>query len=447
MAQVQQRSIIESFRDAWKIPELKNRLIFVMFAFFLQVVAIHITVPGITGDPMRRLMETSAGAALGLLDLFSGGALKQFSIVAMGIFPYINASIIMQLLGVAVPSLERKLKEGGESGRREINRYTRWLTLGLSIFQAALVVLTLNKTVGLFEGMSPAAEVATGIQIVLVLTAGTMWQVWLGDAITERGIGNGVSLIIFANIMVRLPSQFATLVEFYRGNAVSLLQIIALIVTFVLTVAGVVAMVEAVRKVPVQYARRVVGGGKVTSGGATYLPIKVNAAGVMPIIFAMAVLALPQTAAGFAPGRLGDWFKSMANFLTPSLSWGGLVASLVYTVVIFFFTYFYTVVVMDIPQMSENLKKWNAYIPGIRPGKDTTTYLDRVIGRITFAGAFFLSILALLQFLMPSLLRIPAGAFSLYGGTSLLIVVGVALDTMRAIEAQLMMRHYEGFIK
>jgi len=271
----------------------------------------------------------------------------------------------------------------------------------------------------------------------------------LGDSITERGIGNGISLIIFGNIMIRLPYQFFQIGELTHGGAISIFQVAMLIFSFVLTVAGVTAMVQAERKIPVQHARRVLGGGKITAGGSTYLPIKVNSSGVMPIIFAMAALAIPSTVAAFAGegNVLGRGARTVSEFLTPGLSFGGGIACLIYTVVIVFFTFFYTVVVMDIPQMSENLKKWNAFIPGIRPGKETTTYLDKVISRVTLAGALFLSVIALLQFIMPALLKIPSSAFSLYGGTSLLIVVGVVLDTMKAIEAQLMMRHYEGFIK
>lgn len=434
--------LIQSFVAAWNIPELRKRMQYLLFAFAIQVVAIHIPVPGIRGDEMERLMSGNLGSALGLIDLFSGGALKQFSIVAMGILPYINASIIMQLLGVAIPELEKKIKEGGESGRKEINKYTRYLTLALALFQSFLLVLTLKNQAGLAVGLYGT------IQIILALTAGTAFLVWLGDTITEKGIGNGISLIIFGNIMIRLPYEFGAIFKLVQGNAVSIFQVVMLIIVFVLTVAGVVAMVEAVRKIPVQHARRVVGGGKVTQGGSTYLPIKVNSSGVMPIIFAMALLALPATLAGFAGNTaIGKAAQSVQVFLTPGLSFGGFIASLIYTAVIIFFTFFYTIVVMDIPQMSENLKKWNAFIPGIRPGKDTTNYLDKVIARVTLAGAIFLSIIALLQFLMPAILKIPSNAFNLYGGTSLLIVVGVALETMKAIEAQLMMRHYEGFIK
>lgn len=433
--------LIKSFIAAWQIPELQKRMKYVLFALALQVVAIHIPVPGISGREMEALLTGNLAGALGLLDLFSGGALKNFSVTAMGILPYINASIVMQLLTVAVPSLEKKAKEGGESGRKEINKITRYLTLVLALFQGTLLCLTLKSSSALALG--PLGIV----QIVLAITAGTAFLLWLGESITEKGIGNGVSIIIFGNIMVSLPSNFGQLWELYRGNAVSFLQIAALVLTFVMVTAFVVAMVEAVRKVPVQHARRVVGGGKVTAGGSTFLPFKVNSSGVMPIIFAMAFLALPATIGGFAPNPVGPWFRELAKYLQPGLTFGGIVACIFYTVVIMAFTYFYTAVMMNIPEMSDNLKKWNAFIPGIRPGKDTTAYLDRVMTRITLAGAIFLAFIALVQFIAPAVLQIPDSAFSLYGGTSLLIVVGVALETMKAIEAQLMMRHYEGFIK
>ncbi|HEY3412986.1 MAG TPA: preprotein translocase subunit SecY [Armatimonadota bacterium] len=420
---------------------------YVLFALALQVVAIHVPVPGISGREMDALLTGKLRGALGLLDLFSGGALKNFSVTAMGILPYINASIVMQLLTVAVPSLEKMAKEGGESGRKEINKYTRMLTLALAIFQGTLLCVTLRSQGGLFVGISGFMLYLKMFQIVLAITAGTAFLLWLGESITEKGIGNGVSIIIFGNIMVRLPSNFGELWALYVGGTVSILQIAALVVTFVAVTAIVVAMVQAVRKVPVQHARRVVGGGKVTAGGSTFLPFKVNSSGVMPIIFAMALLALPATLGGVAPGKAGEFFATVARDLQPGLTVTGILACLVYTIVIMGFTYFYTAVMMNIPEMSDNLKKWNAFIPGIRPGKDTTAYLDRVMTRITLAGAIFLSGIALVQYLAPAVLRIPSGAFSLYGGTSLLIVVGVALETMQAIEAQLMMRHYEGFIK
>lgn len=433
--------LIKSFVAAWQIPELQKRMKYVLFALALQVVAIHIPVPGISGREMEGLLTGKLAGAMGLLDLFSGGALKNFSVTAMGILPYINASIVMQLLTVAVPSLEKKAKEGGESGRKEINRYTRMLTLALAVFQGTLLCFTLRGQASLNINMLGI------LQIVIAITAGTAFLLWLGESITEKGIGNGVSIIIFGNIMVRLPSSFGMLFKLYDGGAVTLVQIAALIITFVLVTSVVVAMVQATRKVPVQHARRVVGGGKVTAGGSTFLPFKVNSSGVMPIIFAMALLALPATLGGVAPGKVGLFFSSFAKKLVPGLTGWGIVACLVYTLVIMAFTFFYTAVMMNIPEMSDNLKKWNAFVPGIRPGKDTTAYLDRVMTRITLAGAIFLSGIALVQYIAPAALQIPSSAFSLYGGTSLLIVVGVALETMQAIEAQLMMRHYEGFIK
>jgi preprotein translocase subunit SecY len=438
--------LIRSFAAAWQIPELKKRMQYVLIALAIQVIAIHVPVPGISGAEMTKLFNSGMGGALGLIDLFSGGALKNFSVVAMGILPYINASIIMQLLTVAVPSLERKAKEGGESGRKEINKITRWLTLGLAIFQGLLLVGTLRTQGSLFAGQHGFGLYVPIFQIVLSITAGTAFLLWLGESITEKGIGNGVSLIIFGNIMVRLPSNFGQLFELTKGGAVQWYQIIALIVVFVAVTAFVVAMVEATRKVPVQHARRVMSGGKVAQGGSTFLPFKVNSAGVMPIIFAMALLALPQ-AASQIPGVVGHWMTRLSIWVLPGPTFPGAVAAVIYTAVIVFFTYFYTAVMMNIPEMSDNLKKWNAFVPGIRPGKDTTAYLDKVMSRITMAGAIFLAFVALIQYFAPAMLKIPPGAFSLYGGTSLLIVVGVALETMKAIEAQLMMRHYEGFIK
>ncbi len=437
--------LIRSFAAAWQIPELQRRIKYVLFALALQVLAIHVPVPGMDREAMGRLMG-SLGSAAGLIDMFSGGALRNFSVVAMGILPYINASIIMQLMTVAVPSLEKKAKEGGESGRKEINRITRWLTLLLALFQGTLLVIALRSQFGMFSGAEYAgvAGIVAMVQVIVAITAGTAFLMWLGDSITEKGIGNGVSIIIFGNILVRLPTDFAAMFTLAAGDPAYMIRILALVVVFVLVTAGVVLMMEGTRKIPVQHARRVVGGGKVTAGGSTFLPFKVNSAGVMPIIFAMALLSLPQMFVN-APGALGRVMGNVSRALTPDFTLWGIFAALVYFVVILFFTYFYTAVMMNIPEMSENLKKWNAFIPGIRPGKDTTQYLDKVMTRITLAGAIFLSLVALIQFWAPAILGITN--FSLYGGTSLLIVVGVALETMRAIEAQLMMRHYEGFIK
>jgi preprotein translocase subunit SecY len=307
-------------------------------------------------------------------------------------------------------------------------------------------VTTLRSQAGLFVGVGGFPLIIKMTQIVIAITAGSAFLMWLGDSITEKGIGNGVSIIIFGNILVRLPSEFTNLFTLAHAGAVSMFQILALIVVFVAVTAFVVALVEATRKVPVQHARRVVSGGKVTQGGSTFLPFKVNTAGVMPIIFAMALLAMPQMLTT-APGKIGAWMRVLNKWLLPDLTWTGLVAAIFYTLVIIFFTYFYTAVMMNIPDMSDNLKKWNAFVPGIRPGKDTTVYLDKIMTRITLAGALALAAVALIQYIAPAALKIPVAAFSLYGGTSLLIVVQVALETMKAIEAQLMMRHYEGFIK
>lgn len=435
--------LIKSVTAAWQIPELQKRIKYLLMALAVQVLAIHIPVPGVDRSAMEDLMRTLGGAA-GLIDMFSGGALRNFSVVAMGILPYINASIIMQLMTVAVPALEKKAKEGGESGRKEINRITRWLTLILAVFQGALLVITLRTQYGMLGDYAGAMAAVKMLQIVLAITAGTAFLVWLGDSITEKGIGNGISIIIFGNILVRLPSDFAAMFTLASQDASYAIRVALLIIIFIAVTAGVVFMVEGTRKIPVQHARRVVGGGKVTAGGSTFLPFKVNSAGVMPIIFAMALLSLPQIGMN-APGVIGVWSRAAARALTPDFTLWGVFAALVYFFVILFFTYFYTAVMMNIPEMSDNLKKWNAFIPGIRPGKDTTQYLDKVMTRITLAGAIFLALVALIQFWAPALLRIQN--FSLYGGTSLLIVVGVALETMRAIEAQLMMRNYEGFIK
>jgi len=424
--------MLSKVAQAVKISDLKNRILFMFGMFAVYVLGLHVPIPGIDQDAMNRLVES--GSAMGLLDAFSGGAFRKFTILAMGIMPYINASIIMSLLTMAVPQLEALQKEG-ETGRKQIAQYTRYLTLVLAVVQGAGVTAML-KANGILT-----ASLGGHIQILIVLVAGTAFLMWLGEMITDKGLGNGVSLIIFLGIIASLPTQIKTTVRLYQAGSIDLGQILLLVVILIATVAAIVAVQMAQRRIPIQHVKRVIGN-RMTSGASSYLPLRVNSAGVIPIIFAISIQLFPQTIAQFGgQGWLGRGAMAVANFLEPGRWFGGLM----YFTLVVLFTYFYTAVTFNVQDVSDNLKKWGSYIPGIRPGKPTTEYLDRVMTRITLVGAVFLGLIALLPYWTPQITKI--NTFGLVGGTSLLIIVGVALETMQAIEAQLVMRHYEGFIK
>ncbi len=423
--------MLESLMQAFRIPELKKRIYFNMIMFAIFVLGAHIPVPGIDHDKLEALF--GSGGFLGLVDVFSGGALRKMTVFAMGITPYINASIIMQMLTLAIPSLEAMSKEG-ESGRKQIAKITRHLTIALAFFQA----------VGFSFSFRAAATGIFGVfQMCVIMTAGTAFLLWLGEQVTERGIGNGVSLVIFAGIMTSLPYQSSLILKSVEGGLVTPLQVITLLLLFVGTIYGIVLITQGTRRIPIQHVKRVVGM-RVTPAGSSFLPIKVNTAGVIPIIFAISMVLFPAQIFSSIPSK-ADWFirlKAIANSFSPGASWWAMV---LYVGLIIVFTYFYTAVVMNVQDMSDNLKKYGNYIPGIRPGKPTFDYLDRVVSRITLAGAVFLAAVAVIQYVAPPLTGVTS--FTLIGGTSLLIVVGVAIETMQAVEAQLLMRNYEGFIK
>lgn len=427
--------MLASILAAMKLPDLSKRIKFLFIMFGVYVIGLHIPVPGIDKNQMANLFNNNA--ALGFLDVFSGGALKKYTIFAMGIAPYINASIIMQLLTIAVPQLEQLAKEG-EHGRKKISQYTRYLTIVLAFFQA----LGMNS---LFK----SAHILTAgpllfLQIMITLTAGTAFLMWVGEQITDKGIGNGVSLVIFAGIVASIPGQIELTIKYWNAGSIGFGNILGGIILFLATIVGIVAIQQAQRKIPIQHVRRVVGN-KVYEGSTSYLPLRVNSAGVIPIIFALSLQLFPLTIAQFL-GKSDAWYavavKWLANVLSPDKHW---YAALIYAGVIIFFTYFYTAVSFNVPDVADNLKKYGSFIPGIRPGKPTLEYIDKIMTRITLAGALFLALIALLQYWGPTITGIHT--FRLVGGTSLLIVVGVALETMQAIEAHLLMRHYEGFIK
>ncbi len=430
--------LVEALAAAWSIPELRRRLIFVFYMFAVYVVGLHIPVPEVNHAALAAFFKSNGGGGiLNLVDVFSGGALKQFTVFAMGIVPYINASIIMQLLTFAIPSWQEMSREG-ESGRKRIAQYTRYLTFGLALVQATGMTLLLRRE----NILEPSPLLAVGV--VITLTAGTAFLMWIGEQITEKGIGNGISLIIFCGIMVRLPTQLFQVGQLVAAGSVKPWQVLLLIVVFFATVVGIVFVTLGQRKIPIQHVRKIVGN-KMSQGGTSYLPFGVATAGVIPIIFALSIQLLPATFLSFVPAAtpLEQFLTSASVFLSPGKS---PLTGLVYAAIIVFFTYFYTAVTMNVEQMADDLKKYGSYVPGIRPGKPTMEYLDKVMTRITLAGALFLAFVALLNYWVPALTG-TAQAFTLVGGTSLLIVVSVALDTMRAIEAQLLMRNYEGFIR
>jgi len=438
-------SFIDSLRAAWQIPDLRARITFVFAMFGVYVVGLHLPIPSIDHNAMDQYYRENGGDAglLGMINSFSGGALKQFTVMALGILPYINASIIMQLVTFAVPQLQELSREG-ESGRKQISQYTRYLTVGLALLQATGITLMLHSKHVIEGGFF------VNLDVVILLMAGTSFLMWVGEMITEKGIGNGVSLIIFAGIMVRLPSQIGKVITLAASGSIEPWQILLLIVSFFATVVGVVYVTLGQRRIPIQHVRRIVGN-KQTQGGMSYMPFRVNTAGVIPIIFAVSIQLLPLTFLNYVPrtSSIGKFLGTLTDWLTPgqvSSPFFAIVSTLIYGFIIIFFTYFYTAVTMDIPHITDDLRKHGSYVPGIRPGKPTEEYLDRVMTRITLAGALFLALVALVNVWIPAITN-TRGSFTLVGGTSLLIVVGVALDTMQAIESQLMMRHYEGFIR
>ena len=386
----------------------------------------HIPVPGVNASVIEQLFRS--GNLFGLLDMFSGGALSKFSIFAMSITPYINASIILQLLKVVVPTLEQWSKEG-EEGFKKTTKLTRMLTVALAFIQACGMAYGLKMAIN-----NPG--IFSILLIAITLTAGTVFLMWIGEQITARGVGNGISLIIFAGIVSRLPDGLKVIFQYLQAGTVSLLNVILFAAIALAMVVFVIIISEGIRKIPVQYAKRVVGK-KAYGGHTSYLPLKVNQAGVIPIIFASSVLMFPVTIAQFVDV---PWVKAMGKLF----QWGSPLQTTLYVLMILFFTYFYTAVSLNIGDLSDNIKKNGGFIPGLRPGNPTTEYLDKVMSRIPLAGAIFLSLIALMPHVIGWVTRIEGVYF---GGTALLIVVGVALQTMKQIESMVLMRHYQGFMK
>jgi preprotein translocase subunit SecY len=426
--------LLEAIKTAFKLPDLRKKILWTLFLLGIFRLGTLIPVPG-PWDP--KALENIFGGnnnLFGLLDMLAGGALRRMSVFAMSVNPYITSSIIVQLLTMVIPKLEQLAKEGGE-GRKLLAQYTRYGTIVLAIIQGSAM------TIGLQSAMN-APTVWDFFLIITTLTAGSVFLMWLGEVISERGIGNGISLLIFAGIVARIfPDTISSAQTlFSKASGSSFISVIAFLILAVVIVAGVVFVTQGERKIPVQYAKRVVGR-RMYGGGATYLPMRVNQAGVIPVIFASSILAFPPTIAQFITNH-SNWLFKALNLLSP----GRTLYLVLYALFIFLFTYFYTAVTFNPVEVSNNMKKYGGFIPGIRPGKPTAEYLDRVLTRITLAGAIFLTVVSLLPYLI-NLLPGFKGMQIYLGGTSLLIAVGVAIDTMKQIEAQLLMRQYEGFLK
>ncbi len=425
--------MIEGFSNASRIPELRRRLFFTAVMLAIYRVGVAVPTPGIDGQALASFFDAARSTLFGWANLFSGGALERFSVFALGIMPYISVAIILDLLKVASPYLDELYKEG-EAGRRKITQYTRYGTVALAIVQGLMIAVSLEK-IQAPGGGSVVYNPGWSFRIVtvLTLTAGTMFIMWMGEQITERGIGNGISLIIMAGIVARLPSALGTTVQFVREGEMSLF-VLLLVLALALTVTAWIVYVEtAQRRIPVQYAKRVVGR-RIYGGQTSHLPLKINTSGVIPPIFASSILVFPATLATFMPS-----LKNYSALLTP----GGWFYDVIYVVLIIFFTYFYTAVTFNPVDVADNLKKYGGFIPGIRPGRYTAEYIDRVLSRITLGGAIYVSAVCVLPTILIEQFNVPF----YFGGTALLIVVGVALDTIAQMETHLLTRNYEGFMR
>lgn len=423
------------FGNIFKIPELKKRILFTLGLLIVYRVGVHVPTPGIDGTALASFFAGKEGTLLGLFDMFSGGALERLSVFALGIMPYISASIILQLLTVTIPHLERLSKEG-EQGRKKITQYTRYGTILLSIIQG------FGISIGLESMSSPGGAPVVihpgwefRIMTVMTLTAGTAFIMWLGEQITERGIGNGISLIIFAGIIVRMPNAIGNTFRLLSTGEMGIFPVIILLVLMIMVVGFIIYMEQGQRRIPVQYAKRVVGR-KMYGGQSTHLPLKVNTSGVIPPIFASSIIMFPATIASFITI---PWMQSLASAVRP----GNIVYESLYVGFIFFFCYFYTAVTFNPADVADNMKKQGGYIPGIRPGKRTADHIDRVLTRITLGGAIYVSAVCVLPSILITKFNVPF----YFGGTALLIVVGVAIDTIQQIESHMLTRHYEGFLK
>jgi preprotein translocase subunit SecY len=427
--------LLTGFQNIGKIPELKQRILTTLLLLAVYRVGAHIPTPGINNDALAAFFRAAQGTLLGLFDMFSGGALRQLSVFALGIMPYISASIILQLLTVVIPHLEKLSKEG-EAGRRKITQYTRYGTVVLSIIQGFGIAVGLESMTG------PGGEMVVlapgwGFRLITVitLTAGTAFIMWLGEQITERGIGNGISLIIFSGIVAGIPNAFENTIRLMRTGEMSIFVLLVILLTMVAVVGCIIFVERGQRRIPVQYAKRVVGR-RVYGGQNTHIPLKINTSGVIPPIFASSIIMFPATVANFID--IG-WVKAAAEAMSP----GHWLNTLLYVAFIVFFCFFYTAIVFNPADVAENMKKYGGFVPGIRPGRPTAEYIDKVLSRITLGGAIYVSAVCVLPTLLIQNFNVPF----YFGGTALLIVIGVAMDTLAQIEAHMLSRHYEGFLK
>jgi preprotein translocase subunit SecY len=427
--------LIASIQNIFSIPELRRRVLFTLGMLVIYRIGCHVPLPGIDGQVLARFFEGTEGTLLGLVSAFTGGALERMTVFALGIMPYISASIIMQLLTVVFEPVERLAKEG-EQGRKQITKYTRYGTVALSIIQGTGIAVGLQTMVGpAGEPVVPYPGIGFILLTVITLTAGTAFIMWLGEQITERGIGNGISLIIFAGIVATIPSALVNSIRLLRTGAMSPLVLLVILLLMVAVVWAIIFMERGQRRVPIHYAKRVVGM-RSYGGQSSHLPLKVNMSGVIPPIFASSIIMFPATVASLVDV---PWVQTISNWLTPDR----LLYNVFFVAFIIFFCYFYTAVTFNPIDVADNIKKQGGYIPGIRPGKATSEHLDTVLSRLTFAGAIYISIVCVLPTVLIGQFNVPF----YFGGTSLLIVVGVGLDTAAQIEAHLISRSYEGFMK
>jgi preprotein translocase subunit SecY len=428
--------ITEGYQNMFRIPELKRRLLFTAMILIIYRLGGHIPTPGVDTTALRSFFDGQQGTLLGLYDLFAGGNLSKATIFALGIMPYISASIILQLMQAVVPALEKLAKEG-EEGRAKITQYTRYGTVLLATIQAAGISIALEQfTGGAGEPVVPNPGMLFKFVTVVTLVSGTMFVMWLGEQITERGIGNGISLIITIGIIARYPRDFLQTVQQMRIGELTWIKLIPLLAFMAVVIAAIILITQGQRRIPVQYAKKMVGR-RMYGGASTHIPLKVNTAGVIPIIFAQSIIMFPSTLAQYFPDSAA--MQSLASIFSP----GQPVYIGVYSVIIIFFSYFYTAVVLNPVDLADNMKKHGGFIPGIRPGKRTAEFIDRVLSRVTLPGSIFLAVIAVLPDILIRQFNVPF----YFGGTGLLIVVGVTLDTLQQIESHLMMRNYDGFMK
>ncbi len=423
-----------SLPNIFKIPDLRRKIIFTLAMVVAYRLGGHIPVPGINAQALAYMLGQLRGTVFGLYDIFVGGALSRASVFALGIMPYISASIVFQLLGSVFPYLEKLQKD--EEGRKKVNQYTRYATVALAVIQASTIAIYLeNQPVGQFGSIVVTPGFFFRLMTIITLTAGTILAMWLGEQITDRGIGNGISFLIFVGCLDNTPQDIGRTFNMVRAGEISWLALVMIAVVIFAVYAGVVELTMAVRKIPVQYPKRIVGR-RMYGGQSTHIPLRIWTAGVIPIIFAQSLVVFPSTFATFVKA---PWTQSLQSMLNP----GGWLYNLLYAALIVFFTYFYTSVVFNPRDLADNMQRYGGFIPGIRPGEKTAAYIDRALSLITLPGAVFLVIMALLPWYLMSAFRVPF----YFGGTTLMIIVGVALDTLQQIEAHLVMRHYEGLVK